>query len=96
MATLPTVRVRPIYGWGWTIAGKPRFQAPEPFTLELEEKGPGHWAGKVLEERHEFRSQRVVLSQRHVEWTGHVNILVDASDPASEPSFGFGRLEERP
>jgi hypothetical protein len=30
------IEVRPIYGWGWIVAGKPRFEVPAPFRMRLE------------------------------------------------------------
>ena len=91
-----TIQVKPIYGWGWVIAGSPRFEVPEPFTLRLEENDSRRWTGVVVDDGHEFQGCRVTLSQRHVEWTGAVNVLVEAAGAADKPSSGFGMLDARP
>ena len=96
MSEHPTIKVTPIYGWGWVIAGEPRFRMPEPFSLKLESSAAKSWTGVVLDRGHEFEDRRVVLSQRHVEWSGHVNIEVQPADPDDKPSAGFGTLAEFP
>ena len=94
LQTTTTIRVTPIYGWGWVIGGKPRFETPEPFTLELEGCSSRDWMGFVLDDGYEFQGRRVTLSQRHVKWDGHVNILIDPFGPTDQPSAGFGMLAE--
>jgi hypothetical protein len=96
MGTVPTIKVMPIYGWGWVIAGAPRFEVPAPFSVRLEGREPRRWKGIVLDDGHEFQGQRVTLSQRHVEWTGHVNIEVEPSGQAGKRSTGFGMLAGLP
>jgi hypothetical protein len=96
MGIMPTIKVTPIYGWGWVIAGEPRLTVPDPFTVRLEGSEPKRWQGIVLDDGHEFQGQRVTLSQRHVEWTGNVNIQVEPSDQAGKRSTGFGMLAGLP
>ena len=84
--------VTPVYGWGWVIAGEPRAEVPEPFTLRLEERGPPRWIGTVLGVHHEFAGRRALMSQRHTDWDGHVNIVIEPTDEASEASTGFGTV----
>jgi hypothetical protein len=91
-----TIKVIPIYGWGWMISGKSRFEEPAPFTLQLECVRPGRWTGIVLDETHEFHGQRVRMSKRHVDWDGYVNIVVEPCDPAEPTSTGFGIVSEEP
>jgi hypothetical protein len=90
------IKVTPIYGWGWIIAGEPRFKVPEPFSIGLEGSEANRWTGVVLDQGHEFEGRRVVLSQRHVQWSGHVNVEVQPTDPSDKPSAGFGTLAELP
>ena len=93
MGAGPVVEVKPIYGHGWFIAGQHRFAVPAPFTMKvesskLESSQPKVWTGIVLTEGHEFEGRRVTLTQRHVEWSGHVNIVVEAKQQTS----GYGEL----
>ena len=96
MGAGPIIEVRPIYGWGWIVAGKPRFEVPAPFRMRLEGSQPKLWTGIVLDEGHEFGGRRAILSQRHLEWTGYVNIAVESSNPADRPTIGFGQLAAVP
>jgi hypothetical protein len=63
-------------------------------TLETAESS--RWAGKVVEPGHEFDDRRVVVSQRHVEWSGQVNIEIEAVDRAGAITYGYGTLADRP
>jgi len=85
--------VRPIYGWGWVICGEPRFEVPLPFSMILQEAHEKYWRGTVLTEGHEFEGLSVALSQRHTEWTGHVNVEVQAREAGGKPSGGFATIE---
>jgi hypothetical protein len=96
MSAMPTVKVTPIYGWGWIIAGEPRFEVPAPFMVRLEGLEPRRWQGVVLDDGHEFQGRRVTLSQRHVDWTGAVNIVVDPPDQTGRSSAGYGMLARLP
>lgn len=91
-----TIKVVPIYGWGWVVAGSPRFEVPDPFTVQLEHAEATRWSGIVLDSGHEFEGRQVDLSQRHVSLTGHVNIVVQPRDPAEVASSGFGTLAGLP
>jgi hypothetical protein len=93
MGAQPTITVTPIYGWGWS---GPRFEVPAPFTMRLEPAESNHWVGLVLDDGHEFQGRRILLSQRHTEWDGHVNVAVEPTDPEGQPSYGFAILEEPP
>lgn len=96
MGAKPAIKVTPVYGWGWIIAGEPRSEEPQPFTMSLDHTEPRHWSGVVLDDRHEFEGRRVSLLQRHADWTGNVNIVVEPFDPAGQPSTGFGTLSGIP
>ena len=87
-----TIKVLPVYGYGWVISGEPRFEIPAPFTVELEVSERTRWTGVVRDDEHEFRGQRVELSQRHVGWTGDINIVIEPLDPTRKPSSGFARF----
>jgi hypothetical protein len=90
------IKITPIYGYGWVIAGKPRFKVPDPFSVRLDQFEEIRWAGIVVEPGHEFEGSKVALSQRHREWSGHVNIEVHPPDKDSKSSIGYGTLEARP
>jgi hypothetical protein len=92
----PTIAVTPIYGWGWVIGGETSPQVPEPFTLRLDESGPARWAGIVLGAGHVFEGRRAVLSPRHAEWTGDVDIIVEPADAGGQPAYGYGMLAGPP
>jgi hypothetical protein len=102
MSAKPTIKVTPVYGYGWSIGGEPRDGEPEPFTIRVEGARPLEGTNKkvltgvVLDDRHEFQHMRVTLSQRHDQWTGAVNIRIESCDPAGQPSWGYGILAERP
>lgn len=96
MEATRTIKVFPIYGWGWFIAGSPRFEVPAPFTVQLDHAAATRWSGVVLDSGQEFESQRVELSQRHTSWTGDVNIVVQPREPANQASSGFGTLAGLP
>jgi hypothetical protein len=44
MAASETIEVFPIYGWGWVIAGSPRFEVPAPFKVKLEHAEAARWS----------------------------------------------------
>ena len=92
MDTLPVIEVKPVYGHGWLIGGEPRREVPAAFTMRREHSQPKSWDGIVLTEGHEFEGRRVTLTQRHLEWSGYVNIAVEADRPTS----GSGQLEALP
>ena len=92
MDTLPVVEVKPIYGYGWLIGGEPRREVPALFTMRLENSQPKLWTGVVLTKGHEFEGRRVTLTQRHLEWSGHVNIAVEAD----RLTIGSGLLADLP
>jgi len=88
MDKLPVIEVRPIYGYGWLIAGKFRREVPAAFTMKLEHWQPQLWTGIVVTKGHEFEGRSITLTQRHVEWSGFVNIVIEANQPTS----GSGEL----
>ena len=92
MDTLPIIEVNPVYGYGWLIGGDPRREVPAAFTIRLESSQPKLWMGTVLTEGHEFEGRHVTLTQRHLEWSGYVNIVVEADRPTS----GSGQLADLP
>ena len=96
MEAARTIKVFPIYGWGWVIAGSLRFEVPGPFTVQLEHAAATRWSGVVLDSGHEFEGQQVELSQRHMSWTGDVNIVVQPREPDDQASSGFGTLAGLP
>lgn len=89
---LPVVEVKPVYGHGWLVAGEARRDVPAAFTMRIENSQPKLWTGVVLSEGHEFEGRRVTLTQRHLEWSGYVNIVVEADRPTS----GSGQLMDCP
>lgn len=89
---MPVVEVKPVYGYGWLIAGEPRRKVPAAFTMRLECSQPKLWVGIVVSEGHEFEGRRVTLAQRHREWSGYVNISVEAD----RPTTGSGQIAGLP
>jgi hypothetical protein len=96
MTERATLDVKPIYGWGWVIAGEHRFEEPQPFSMILRDNQQTRWEGIVQTEGHEFEGMSVTLSQRHLEWDGTVNVEVQPIDGDSNPSFGYAMIERPP
>jgi hypothetical protein len=96
MSSMPTIRVTPVFGPGWVIAGVPRERVPEPFTMALQCSEPRRWLGLVLDNGHEFLGRRVEMKQRHDEWTGEVEIVVDPPGPGALSSTGIGFVPAAP
>jgi hypothetical protein len=90
MSSMPTLNVVPLSGSEWVIAGASREQAPAPFTVALQSSEPARWWGLVLENGHEFAGQHVELKQRHEDWTGDVDIIVNPAGPVDRRSVGPG------
>lgn len=91
MAETDTLRMPPIYGWGW-VGTPPEAtrDTPEPFDLvHVQRVGEG-WEGTVSTAGHEFAGMTARFSQRHVEWDGLVNLSVlSGSQTAGE---GWGQV----
>lgn len=87
MDTLRVVEVKPVYGYGWLISGK-RGEVPAAFKMKLERSGPKRWIGVVVSEGHEFEGRHVTLTQRHLDWSGYVDIVVEMDRTTS----GSGKL----
>jgi hypothetical protein len=90
MSSMPTVNVTPVSGPGWVVAGVPREEAPEPFTMALLSSDARRWFGLVLDSGHEFVGRRVELKQLHDEWTGEVEIIVEPTGSGDRRSTGVG------
>ena len=90
MSSMPTVNVTPVSGW--VTAGAPRELAPEPFTMALVSSEPKRWLGLVLDNGHEFEGRNVELKQRHDEWTGEVEIIVEPAGPGDQRLTGPGLI----
>ena len=88
-----SIKVTPIYGWGWFLSGAPSARVPSPFTIADVKNlnGAKAWAGVVQEPGHEFDGLRVRLSQRHVVWDGDVNVTVE--DDSEKSSNGFAMVD---
>jgi len=96
MSSMPTVNVTPVSASEWVVGGVPRELAPEPFTMALQSSEPKRWLGLVLDNGHEFEGRNVELKQRHDEWTGEVEIVVEPSGPSDRSSTGFGLIRAAP
>lgn len=93
---MPTLKVMPVSGSGWVIAGARRDQAPAPFTMALQSSQPKHWWGLVLDSGHEFAGQPVELKQRHEDWTGEVDVIVNPAGLGDRRSVGPGIIRAAP
>ena len=89
---MPTVNVTPVSGSGWWVAGAPRELAPEPFTMALQSSEPKRWSGLVLDNGHEFVGRHVELRQRHDQWTGEVEIIVEPTGLGDRHATGPGLI----
>lgn len=82
--------VHPVFGWGWVILNEPRLAVPEPFTISIQATDAGQtkrWFGTVTTADHEFAGAVADLTQRHVTWTGHVNVTVLRADEVVAQGF---------
>ena len=83
-----TVQVRPIHGWGWSDTAEAAWDyVPEPFEANVTAKTETWYGrqvptlqGAVSEGQHEFSGYSVLLSPRHEEWDGFVNITLQSTD----------------
>ena len=94
--SIVSIDVEPAFGWGWVFNGLPRFEVPEPFSINLQSVGDHSCKGIVISVGHEFEGLEILLSQRHVEWSGHVNVEVHPSDSGLEPTTGFATIAYSP
>jgi hypothetical protein len=96
MVVSRTIEVRPFYGWGWAdTADAPWDYVPEPFHANVMpkteiwfEKPIPTLQGTVAEDRHELDGYSVMLSPRHVEWDGDVNITLQSTEGRELRGFG--------
>lgn len=90
------IEVTPIYGWGWVTGSETLLQVPEPFKLQINESDGNRWTGTIVADGHEFGGRTAILSRRHVEWDGHLNIRVEPDHPTGQASTGYGTVLELP
>jgi hypothetical protein len=88
------IKVHPVNGNGWVVAGLARLEVPEPFTMQVEHSDGIRWWGIILDVGHQFEGRQVKLSKRHRPFMGYVNIAVETHDPSGKVSTGFGILSE--
>ena len=85
-----TLDVAPIYGWGWIMDEATSIpEVPAPFTLGSVTSGEHVWEGIVTTRDHRFEGHQVLLSKRHVEWDGHVNVKVREVSSGRSLASGF-------
>lgn len=94
-----TVQVRPIRGCGWSNSEEqPWDYVPEPFEADVTPKTEIWYErqvptlqGTVSHEEHEFFGYSVVLSPRHEQWDGFVNISLTSVD--GRKAAGMGTMD---
>jgi hypothetical protein len=93
------ITVTPVYGHGWFQGAEPMSEVPPPFKLKLDTCAEKVWNGQVVSIDHPFQGRHVELSQRHVEWSGAVNVVVRRPTDvkaATADVTGFASLDQRP
>jgi hypothetical protein len=93
------IEVRPSYGWGWAnTEGAAWDHVPDPFHADVTPKTEIWYdqpvrtlQGEVVEEFHPQNGYSVLLSQRHVDWDGDVNITLRSSD--GQELSGYGSID---
>jgi hypothetical protein len=96
MVVKRTIEVHPIPGWGWADStGAAWDYTPEPFRADVISKTEV-WCerpiptlqGTVAEQAHELSGYSVMLSRRHVEWDGYVNVTLRSNQGREIRGFG--------
>lgn len=75
------LRVKPIYGWGWTAPDNSPVTVPGEFELDAHEIPVGAIQGRVFQPNHPLNNLWVVLSQRHTEKDGFYNLSAFVDEP---------------
>ena len=91
-----TIKVRPFYGWGWADTEEsPWDSVPQPFHANVTPKTETWYdkpvrtlQGTVTENAHELEGYSVLLSQRHFDWDGDVNITLKSTEGRELRGFG--------
>jgi hypothetical protein len=91
-----TIEVRPFYGWGWADSQEAAWDhVPEPFQANVTQKIEIWYdepvrtlQGTVAEASHELSGYSVLLSQRHVDWDGDINITLRSKEGRELRGFG--------
>ena len=76
---------------GWDYVPPPFHAAVTPKTEVWHDKPMRTLQGTVAEKAHELNGYSVLLSPRHMEWDGDVNITLRSSD--GRELHGFGAID---
>lgn len=87
-----TIPVTPYYGWGWLYPDEDRIDAPDPFNVALTVEGPPRWEGKIVTVGHIFEGCKIVMTSRHTDWDGVVNVSITTCKDPQADVHGFGGL----
>jgi hypothetical protein len=93
------ITVTPVYGHGWFEGAEALSQVPAPFEMKILITDDREWNGPVVSRGHPFQGRTAELSQRHVEWSGHVNVLIRGSaggEAEVTATTGYALLDRRP
>ena len=82
------VSVQPTYGWGWTD-GQDGIETPPPFQANLS-RNEDELTGQVIGAGHPYEGARLILSRRHQDWDGCVNVEIHAPDRATV--YGYAKI----
>ena len=94
------IELRPFYGWGWAdTEGEAAWDdVPKPFRADVTpkievwfEKAVRTLQGTVAEQSHPLQGYSVLLSQRHVDWDGDVNVTLRS--PEGRELKGFATID---
>lgn len=80
----------PFYGWGWIGADGQLRETPQPF--EVQGIPAAAWEGVVATDIHEFSGAQALISQRHVEADGDVNVEIRAADTGRCLAVGYAQV----
>ena len=99
MSSERTLEVRPIPGWQWSDTDPKTAwdYVPPPFHAELmpevrvwNDQEERTLTGRIAEPSHPLDGYTVLLSQRHVDWDGHVNVSLRSTERELK---GFGLID---
>lgn len=73
------IEVKPIYGWGWFDSGRELLDVPETFIAIGKFVSNSEWSGRITSPDHKYFDAKLLLSKRHTNWDGLVNVQFEHS-----------------
>jgi hypothetical protein len=88
---LNSIKLKPIYGWGWFLAGGKSTAVPSELTIEVEAED-GNAKRGIIKSPHEYKNQIVVIELRsQLDEMKHFNVFIYNTSNEIEVT-GFAEL----